>query len=62
MTLFGDSDPVTRGADKLLQMGIPGAKDQPHRVLQGAGHFIQEDKGEELGRLIVEFIRSAKGG
>lgn len=58
LTLFGDSDPVTRGADKLLQMGIPGAKGQPHKVLEGAGHFIQEDKGEELGHLIVAFLRS----
>jgi haloalkane dehalogenase len=27
-------------------------------VLTGAGHFLQEDAGEELGRLHLEFLRS----
>lgn len=56
LTAFSDSDPITRGGDKFLQMAIPGAKDQPHATIQGAGHFVQEDKGEELARVIVEFL------
>ena len=31
VTAFGDSDPITGGADKLFQDEIPGAKGQPHR-------------------------------
>jgi haloalkane dehalogenase len=54
VTAFGDSDPITRGADLFLQNMIPGAAGQPHVTLQGGGHFIQEDKPEEL----VEVIRS----
>ena len=54
VTAFGDSDPITRGADMLLQAMIPGAKGQPHRTLERAGHFLQEDAGAELGDVVVE--------
>ena len=59
LTAFSDSDPVTRGADRLLQSQIPGAKDQPHTTIIGGGHFLQEDKGEELARIVVDFIAKA---
>lgn len=55
LTLFGDSDPVTAGADRALQARIPGAKGQPHRMIANAGHFIQEDAGEELADEIIRF-------
>jgi haloalkane dehalogenase len=56
LTAFSDSDPITRGADRFLQQAIPGAKDQPHTTITGAGHFLQEDKGEELARVVADFI------
>ena len=56
LTAFSDSDPVTRGADTVLQKLIPGAAGQPHTTITGAGHFLQEDKGEELARVVVDFI------
>lgn len=56
LTAFSDSDPVTRGADRLFRQVIPGAKGQPHTTIAGAGHFLQEDKGEELARVVVDFI------
>ena len=59
LTAFSDSDPVTRGADRLLHSQIPGAKDQPHTTIVGGGHFLQEDKGEELARVVVDFIAKA---
>ena len=63
LTLFGDSDPVTAGADRLLQARIPGAAGQPHRTIVRAGHFIQEDAGEELAYEIAKRDRvSAVGG
>lgn len=58
LTAFSDSDPVTRGGDKAFQAIIPGANNQPHTTIQGAGHFLQEDKGEELAHLVVDFIRA----
>ncbi len=56
LTAFSDSDPITRGADKILQQAIPGAHGQPHTTITGAGHFLQEDKGEELARVVVDFM------
>lgn len=57
LTAFSDGDPITRGADKVLQKLIPGANGQPHTTITGAGHFLQEDKGEELAQIIVDFIK-----
>jgi len=56
LTLFSDSDPITRGGEKLLQKLIPGTKGQAHTIIQGAGHFLQEDKGEEIAKIMVKFI------
>jgi haloalkane dehalogenase len=59
LTAFSDSDPVTAGADRLLQQAIPGARGQPHTTIAGAGHFLQEDKGEELADVVCRFIASS---
>ncbi len=56
LTAFGTGDPIFRGFDRVLQKRIPGAAGQPHQRLEGAGHFIQEDRGEELARIAVDFI------
>ncbi len=56
LTLFGDSDFVTLGSEKILQARIPGAAGQDHRILEKAGHFIQEDAGEELAALTLRFM------
>jgi len=37
---------------------VPGAAGRQHPVLRGAGHFLQEDAGEELGAVIAAFIRA----
>lgn len=58
LTAFSDSDPITRGADAIFRERVPGARGQPHVTIEGAGHFLQEDKGEELARVIVEFVRA----
>jgi haloalkane dehalogenase len=55
LTLFGKNDPITRGANKVLQARIPGAKDQPHELIRGAGHFIQEDAGPELVEALLRW-------
>ncbi|HVL90378.1 MAG TPA: haloalkane dehalogenase [Actinomycetota bacterium] len=56
LTAFGDQEKITRGADRFFQSAIPGAAGRPHTTIEGAMHFIQEDKGEELARVTVEFI------
>jgi haloalkane dehalogenase len=61
LTAFSDSDPITGGADRVLQSDIPGARGRPHTTIRGAGHFLQEDRGEELARVIVDFVGSTPG-
>lgn len=58
LTLFSNRDPVTRGGHRIWQERVPGAQGQPHAVTRGAGHFLQEDRGPEVARAIVEFIRA----
>ena len=60
LTAFSDSDPITRGGDHAFQTMIPGTKGQPHTTIIGAGHFLQEDKGEELARVIVDFLNATR--
>jgi haloalkane dehalogenase len=56
LTAFSDSDPITAGADKVLQKLIPGAAGQPHTTIVSGGHFLQEDQGEQLAGVVVDFI------
>ena len=56
LVMFSDKDPITRGGDMFFRSLIPGAKDQPEIMIHGAGHFLQEDKGEEIAQHIVDFI------
>lgn len=60
LTAFSDSDPVTQGAEKVLQTQIAGARGQPHVTIEGGGHFLQEDRGEELAELVVSFVASTR--
>ncbi len=58
---FGDSDPVSKGGDAAFLQRVPGAKGQPHTLVKGAGHFIQEDQPEQLCQIITEFIQANQG-
>lgn len=56
ITLFSDSDPVTAGGDRIMQKLIPGTKGQAHTIVANGGHFLQEDQGEKVAKLLVQFI------
>jgi haloalkane dehalogenase len=56
VTMFSDLDPVTAGGFKPFQKLVPGAQNQPHVTIEGAGHFLQEDKGAQIAHLMNEFI------
>jgi haloalkane dehalogenase len=52
---FSDGDPITGAMAPVLRRAMPGAQDREHPTIAGAGHFLQEDAGEELARVVVEF-------
>ena len=58
LSAFSDQDPITKGADHVLRAQIPGCEGQPHTVIAGGGHFLQEDRGEQLADVVVDFIRA----
>jgi haloalkane dehalogenase len=56
LTAFSDSDPITAGGHAHLQKSIPGAKGQPHATIEGGGHFLQEDRGEQVARVVLDWL------
>ena len=55
LVLFSDSDPIfTPVAAEHMASRIPGAG--PAETIVGAGHFLQEEKGEEIAERIVRFL------
>jgi haloalkane dehalogenase len=58
LTAFSDSDPITKGANRGLEERIAGAKGQPHTTIVGGGHFLQEDCGEDLAKVVADFVKA----
>jgi len=58
LTAFSDQDPVTAGGEKEFQTRIPGCAGQDHVTIKDGGHFLQEDKGEELAQVMIQFINT----
>lgn len=56
--LFSTSDPVfvPKVGERFVER-IPGAGEL--ELVEGAGHFLQEDQGEEVGRRIATFLASS---
>ena len=59
LTTFSNRDPITRGGEKAFQKRVPGAQHLEHVRILNAGHFLQEDKGEELADVLVGFVRGS---
>jgi haloalkane dehalogenase len=54
LVLWADSDPVlpfSVGERVSAQLDFPAP-----RAIEGAGHFLQEDAGEEIGRIVAEWL------
>ena len=60
LTIWAGNDPIILGRPETQQKlidEIPGANGRPHIRLPKAGHFLQEDQGERIAELIVDFMR-----
>jgi haloalkane dehalogenase len=56
LVLFGDSDPIFgRAAAEAMAALLPRSELDP--PLAGAGHFLQEDRGEAIGDRIAAWLR-----
>lgn len=56
LTTFSDSDPITCGGDRIFQRRVPGAHNQPHTTITGAGHFLQEDRGPQVAQVVLDWL------
>lgn len=59
LTAFSDGDPITGAMAPILRTLIPGTEGLEHPVVANAGHFLQEDAGHDLGRIVAAFMRSS---
>ena len=59
LVLFSDSDPIfsPHVAERLVEH-IPGALGP--EIVTGAGHFLQEDRGEEIGARVARFVADGR--
>jgi haloalkane dehalogenase len=55
---FSDSDPITGAMAPILRQLVPGTRGLDHPTIANAGHFLQEDAGDTLGRVVADFMRS----
>jgi len=60
LTAFSDTDPITAGGDKLMQKLIPGTAGLQHTTIMDGGHFLQEDQGEKLAEVVINFVKSSR--
>lgn len=56
VTAFSDADPITAGGEAVFQRRVPGVAGQPHAIIAGAGHFLQEDAPDALVAIIMDLV------
>jgi haloalkane dehalogenase len=54
LVAFTDGDPITAGGEAVFLERVPTAQNV---TIRGAGHFVQEDAGPELARLMIDFMQ-----
>ena len=62
LAAFSDRDPATRGWAEVLRAHVPGAAGLGHATIVGAGHFLQEDRGEILAEVVAQLVEGAPPG
>ncbi|MDG2334970.1 MAG: haloalkane dehalogenase [Myxococcota bacterium] len=57
LTAFTNNDPVSGGGEQPFQLQVPGAVGQPHQIIEGGGHFVQEGRAEAISEIIRQFVK-----
>ncbi|MGH1433733.1 MAG: haloalkane dehalogenase [Lewinella sp.] len=56
LVAFSDKDPIIGGARGFFADLVPTAEGLPEKRIKNAGHFLQEDAGEEIVEHILAFL------
>jgi haloalkane dehalogenase len=62
LTAFSDRDPFTKPWEAVFRRRVPGARGEAHTEIAGAGHFVQEERGEALAEVMIQFMRRVHRG
>ena len=62
VTAFSDGDRGTDGWAEVLQERVLGALGRVHVTIEGAGHFLQEDRGADLAEVVARVIGETPPG
>ncbi|TSE07111.1 MULTISPECIES: haloalkane dehalogenase [Aquimarina] len=57
LVLFSDKDKILGGLEKFFYRLIPSSAEQQKIIIKNAGHFLQEEKGEEIAQYIDQFMK-----
>lgn len=58
LTIFSDRDIVAPKGYEFLHERIPGTAGQPHVVLEGGGHFLQEDVSPAYNEVLCTWLEA----
>lgn len=56
LTLWCPGDQVLGSLGQEFMDRVPGASGQPHQTFEPGGHFIQDDRGEDVAAAIIAWI------
>jgi haloalkane dehalogenase len=60
LVAFSDGDPITGAMAPVLTKLVPGTAGLEHPTIERAGHFLQEDAGDRLGRVVADFVTTER--
>lgn len=56
LTLWSPDDPVLGHLGGRFIRRIPGSEGQPHQTFEPGGHFLQDDRGEDVAASLIDWL------